>query len=256
MRGDAYGRGYDNPDSADRGNAEEYSGAMDRLADDRRRAEAAQQSARPAVAQPIEPYRTGVNGGTVILFFLAGPLVVALLPTLAFLAGSAFLASLVSGLFVVALMPVLLGRQVTYRDAWRLSFAGLARYLIATVVVSFLVIWLRSPAVPWPQMESALVQAWSLTISTTRFSMVTDVSTVAAAPIDTWPAVVGLGLLTRAPGFIWLTLALRSRLRRAYPVRSELIAAGVLALIAVEGALSVGWWAAGALSARWSRTPC
>ena len=83
----------------------------------------------------------GASGILVILFLLVVvPVVVRLLawiPALAFLAVGAFLSSFLSGLILVAGVPVLIGRRLPYRAARLASFAGLLRYLVVTAILTF-----------------------------------------------------------------------------------------------------------------------
>jgi hypothetical protein len=215
----------------------------------------------PGAAWPAsQPYAgTGGGGGllVVILLLVVGPpllgVLIFALPTVAFVASGAFLSSFVAGLILVALTPLLTRGQVAYREARRASFAGSWRYLAVTAAITFVVTLLQGPAVPSSHIGSAVDWLWDLPLASPSlrpFSMTAEVSTLAAKPIDTWPAIIGVLFVTRAPGLLWFTYSLRTRLPKAFAGRRGLLAAGLLALIGVEAALSVGLWASRALAAR------
>ena len=67
---------------------------------------------------------------------------------------------------------------------------------------------------------------------------------------ETSPTIVGGLILIRAPGLMWFTHVLRDRLRPTFEGRRGLFAAGLLAVVAVEVALSAGLWAGNALASR------
>lgn len=212
---------------------------------------------------PVWPAPTNDGPGgagmlVMLLLLVVVPVVVRVLawiPTLAFLAVGAFLASFLSGLILVAAVPLLIGQRLPYRAARRASFAGLLRYLVVTAILTFCAVLVSAfdttEFVRSAERLSNKYGLWQEAIAIVgRFSIADDWSVLAALRTETWPTIVGGLILTRAPGLMWFTHALRRRLHPTFEGRRGLFAAGLLAVVAVEVALSAGLWAGNALASR------